>query len=342
MIRRNALLSLSSVLITAIALLAPSSLAAAQAAGTGQALEIGPPVISITGDPGQSLSTNISLRDVSASDLYVTSQVNDFEAGGEDGTPKVILDNSVSPFSIKNWIPPITPSTLKSRQVKTIKVAINIPINAAPGGYYGIIRFTGVPPELKGSSGVSLNASLGSLVFIKVSGQAKEQINIEEFSVNSGDGQATSLLQGKPITFVQRVKNTGNTFEQPTGIVTIKDMFGKTVATLQVNSEQRLVLSDSTRKFEQKLDDSVIGNKILFGKYTADFTLTYGGSSTEIKQSISFWVIPYTLIAVIIIALIIAFFALRLFIQRYNRMIVGKATGVTRIKKPRIHIRRRK
>ena len=119
-------------------------------------------------------------------------------------------------------------------------------------------------------------------------------------------------------------------------------MFGKTVATLQVNSEQRLILSDSTRKFEQKLDDSVVGNKILFGKYTADFTLTYGGSGTEIKQSISFWVIPYTLITVIIVALVIAFFALRLFIQRYNSMIVGKATGVTRSKKPRTSIRRRK
>lgn len=334
--------SLTAVLIVAIALLAPASFAAAQSAGTGQALEIGPPVISITGDPGQTLTTNISLRDVSASDLYVTNQLNDFQANGEDGTPKVILDNSVSPYSIKSWIRSISPLTLKSRQVKTIKVTIDIPAAAAPGGYYGIIRFTGVPPELKDSSGVSLNASLGSLIFIKVNGQAKEQLNIEEFSTNSGNGKATWLLQSKPITFVERVKNTGNTFEQPTGIVVVKDMFGKVVANLQVNADQRLILSNSTRRFEQKLDNSVIGNKILFGKYTADFTLTYGASSNEIKQSLTFWVIPYTLIALIIVGLIILFFILRYLIRRYNNMIVGKATGISRSRKPGLSIRRRK
>lgn len=333
MTRTKKLLSLASVFITAFALLNPSGIASAQSTGGGQALEIGPPVISITGDPGQTVEATISLRDVSTTDLYITGQVNDFEANGEDGTPKVILDDKTTPYSFKSWVKTIDPLTLKPKQIKTIKVSISIPANASPGGYYGIVRFTGVPPELKGS-GVSLNASLGSLIFLKVNGQAKEELTLTEFSANTGGG-ASSLLEGAPLNFVQRVKNTGNTFEQPVGLVTVKDMFGKTVATLPINEEKRLILSDSTRKFEQKLDSSVIGDKVLFGKYTAELVMTYGTSNTEIKKEITIWIIPYKLIGGAIIALIIVFFVLRFLIRRYNRMIVGRATGTKKAKKSR-------
>lgn len=333
MTRTKKLLSLASVFITAFALLNPSGIASAQSTGGGQALEIGPPVVSITGDPGQTVEATISLRDVSTTDLYITGQINDFEANGEDGTPKVILDDVTTPYSFKSWVKPISPLTLKPKQIKTIKISIAIPSNASPGGYYGIVRFTGVPPELQGS-GVALNASLGSLIFLKVNGQAKEELTLTEFSANAGGG-ASSLLEGAPLNFVQRVKNTGNTFEQPVGLVTVKDMFGKVVATLPINEEKRLILSDSTRKFEQKLDSSVIGDKVLFGKYTAELTLTYGTSNTEIKKDITIWIIPYKLIGGAIIALIILFFVLRFLIRRYNRMIVGRATGTKKVKKSR-------
>ncbi|MFY9228155.1 MAG: hypothetical protein WAO28_02410 [Candidatus Microsaccharimonas sp.] len=335
MIRTKKFLSLASVFITAFALLSPSGAALAQSTGGGQALEIGPPVVSITGNPGQTVEATISLRDVSTTDLYITGQINDFEANGEDGTPKVILDDKTTPYSFKSWVKPIDPLTLKPKQIKTIKVSISIPANASPGGYYGIVRFTGVPPELKGS-GVSLNASLGSLIFLKVSGQAKEELTLTEFSANTG-GNASSLLEGAPLNFVQRVKNTGNTFEQPVGLVTVKDMFGKVVATLPINEGKRLILSDSTRKFEQKLDSTVIGDKILFGKYTAELVMTYGTSNTEIKKEITIWIIPYKLIGGAVIALIIIFFILRFLVRRYNHMIVGRATGTKKTKKSRHH-----
>ncbi len=328
---RKKFLPLVGVFITVFALISPV-IVAAQSTGGGQALEIGPPVISISGNPGTTVETTISLRDVSTTDLYITGQINDFEANGEDGTPKVILDDTTTPYSFKSWVKPISPLTLKPKQIKTIKISISIPANASPGGYYGIVRFTGVPPELEGS-GVALNASLGSLIFLKVNGQAKEELSLTEFSANAGGG-ASSLLEGAPLTFVQRIKNTGNTFEQPVGLVTVKDMFGKVIATLPVNSETRLILSDSTRKFEQKLDSSVIGNKVLFGKYTAELTV-YGSNNTELKKEITIWIIPYKLIGGAIIALIVVFFVLRFLIRRYNRMIVGRATGTKAAKKSR-------
>lgn len=291
----------------------------------GQALEIAPPVLNLTAKPGETIRTQIALRDVSTSKLKVTSQINDFVAAGEDGTPKIILeaDAEPSPYSMKAWIAPLAELTLDPKQIRNLPVVIRVPADAAPGGYYSVVRFTATAPEMK-DTGVSLSASLGSLILVRVSGDAKESMEIEEFAIQK-DGQSGSVFQSTPLTFVERLKNTGNIHEQPTGLVTITDMFGKKVATLPINSPPRNVLPGSIRKFDQPLDQTVIGNKKLFGKYTASFTMTYGDDKQELTVTKTFWVIPYTLIAIIIFALIAGFFILRVLIKRYNKRIISNA-----------------
>jgi hypothetical protein len=291
--------------------------------GSGQALEIGPPLISLTANPGDTLQADINLRDVSSGNLLVTSQVNDFIANGEDGTPKVVLEDEANPYSLKTWISAIEPLTLKSKELKKLTVTINIPGNASPGGYYGVVRFTGTAPELQ-DTGVSLSASLGALIFIRINGDAQENMSIEEFSVNK-DSSDGPLFESTPISFVERVKNNGNVYEQPSGKITITDMFGKDVATINVNLPPGNVLPASIRKFEQTLDSSTLGNKIMFGYYKAHLKVSYGDSNQEVSSDLTFWVIPYRLITVIVVGLLLAFFVLRLVIKRYNRHIISKA-----------------
>jgi hypothetical protein len=293
---------------------------------TGQALEIAPPVLNLTGDPGQVLKTQISLRDVSSGALLVTGEVNDFTASGEDGTPKIIMDDSEpNPYSLKSWVAPLPKLLLEPRQIENLPVTIRIPADAAPGGYYGVVRFTATAPELDGQ-GVSLSASLGALILLRVNGDIKESMAIEEFSIATAGGTVKSMFESTPLTFIQRIKNTGNIHEQPTGQVLITDMFGKKVAGVNVNLEQRNVLPQTIRKFEQTLDKSVLGNKKLFGKYTATLTLKYGANKQTITSTKTFWVIPYTLIGVGIAVIIGGFLILRFMIRRYNSHIINQAT----------------
>ncbi len=328
---RAGLLVASLGLITATTLVLPADAQTPPSApagpnNSGQALEIAPPVINLTADPGQVIKTQISLRDVSSGKLLVKGQVNDFVAAGEDGTPKILLDeenDEPNPFSIKSWVAPLPELVLEPRQIRNLPVTITVPKNAAPGGYYGVVRFTATPPELEGT-GVSLSASLGSLVFVRVNGEAKEAMEIEEFSINK-DGKTGTFFESTPINFVERLKNTGNLFQQPSGQVSITDMFGKKIAAVNVNLPPRNVLPASIRKFEQPLDSSVIGNKKLFGRYTAELKLTYGTNKQTISETITFWVIPYKLIAIVLVALIGGFFLFRFLIRRYNQRIIGKA-----------------
>jgi hypothetical protein len=141
--------------------LGTESAQAASTPSTGQALEIAPPVISLTVNPGQTTQVQIYLRDVSASNLVVSNQVNDFVAAGQDGTPKLLLkETKNNPYSMKAWIAPLANLNLVPKEVKSVIATINVPANASPGGHYGVIRFTGTPAGLSGQ-GVSLSASLG-------------------------------------------------------------------------------------------------------------------------------------------------------------------------------------
>lgn len=295
-------------------------------AGTGQALEIAPPLITLTVNPGQTIHTQLNLRDVAAGKLLVSAQVNDFTAAGEDGTPKILLnEKGTTPYSLKTWVSPLPSMIMSPQQIKKLSVTIHVPRTASPGGHYGVIRFSAVPPELKGT-GVSLSASLGALVLLTVRGAINDQLSVQEFSANSG-GKTGKLFESAPINFVERIKNTGNSLEQPAGQVTVTDMFGKTIAGVNVNLPPRYILPSTIRKFTEPLDSSVIGNKRLFGLYHATLKLTYGQDKKTLTQKLSFWVIPYKLILGVIILLVGGFFFLRTFIRRYNRRIISKAQG---------------
>jgi hypothetical protein len=325
--------SLRAVAITLGALFAVLPLSPAFAATTpvannnnvGQALEIAPPVLTLNANPGQVIRTKISLSDISSGNLVVKGQANDFIAAGEDGTPKILLDTKqVSPFSLKDWVSPLPQLLMKPREIRNLPITFSIPANASPGGHYGVIRFTATPPDLSGS-GVSLSASLGSLVLITVSGKTSDQLSVASFTTEKA-GKAKSLFESTPITFVTRLKNTGNVQEQPVGRIIIKDMFGKTVAGLNVNLPPHYVLPSSIRRFESSLDPSVIGNKHLFGHYTASLTTSYGpGAKQTVTDTLSFWVIPYRLIIAIVVILIVGFFVLRYVIRGYNQRIINRA-----------------
>src|SRR5665213_89209 len=92
-------LTYTSLMVFALGMVSPAALAATPApaqsksstANNGQALEIAPPLVYLTVNPGETVKTQILIRDISSGDLIVTGQVNDFVADGETGAPKVLL-----------------------------------------------------------------------------------------------------------------------------------------------------------------------------------------------------------------------------------------------------------
>lgn len=323
--RRIIILALISQ-IAVYSVAAPVALAAAQpnTPNAGQALEIAPPVVSLTVNPGQTVTVPIYLRDIAKTNLVVTGQTNDFVAAGEDGTPKILLDSTDSdPYSMKGWVESLPSLNLVPQEIKAMTVTLKVPKDASPGGHYGVIRFTATPPNLD-TTGVSLSASLGALMLLTVSGKINENLSLGEFST-SQNGHTGSFFETAPITFAELFKNDGNVHEQPAGQIIVKDMLGRTLAGININMPPHNILPASSRKFEEALDQHAIGNKMLFGRYTATLSVTYGADKQVLTSSLAFWVIPYRLIGIAAILIVGGFFILRFLIKRYNQHIIAQS-----------------
>lgn len=333
----------TAIRLTAAAILLASLLFLAQKpvlAQSGQAFSITPPLLELQANPGETLTTEIKLTNLSNDELLIKTQFNDFGAKNESGEPNIIFDdNQNTPYSLRQWLTPPTPFKIGSKETKVVKFPITIPKNAEPGGHYAVIRFTGTTPEME-ESGVSLSASIGSLVLLQVAGDVKEKTSITEFFSATPQFSKSSFFESGPIGFVTRLKNEGNVHSKPTGTIEITDMFGRKVTSARVNGDPadskntpKSVLPQSIRKFEQTLPD-----QWLFGKYEAKLNLSYGQNQPPLTSSVTFWVIPYKLIGLALLAITALFFGLRFALRRYNAHIIakaqaGKSGGTLKIKR---------
>lgn len=288
---------------------------------TSQGIQVSPVIVEANADPGQKLVLDIQVRNITPLPLIAKGVVNDFVAKDEAGNPNIILDTDepAGTYSLRSWVKEAPNVLLSGQETKSYSFTVDVPKNAEPGGHYGVIRFTAVASELIGDdSALSLSASIGTLVLLRVSGDVKESARVEEFFV-SRNGKKAGFFESGPINLTERIKNTGNIHVKPTGEVIVKDMFGRAVASLKVNDPPKNVLPDSIRRFEQELS-----KKWLFGRYTANLNLTYGTTNQVLTGQLVFWVIQWKFIVAALLFLIALFFILRFAIKKYNSMIARK------------------
>lgn len=318
--------TLAGVMVASL-LASPFALAASTSptpATPGQGLEISPPVFELNANPGQSVNIQVKIRNITQTTLEVTGAVNDFGAGPqEDGSPQLLFNEvGTTRYSLKTWVTGVQNILLAPQQLETANVDISVPQNAEPGGHYGVVRFTGVPPSLKGE-GVALSASVGALILLRVNGDVIDQLNLAEFAAGTQTGVDTwntqDFFEHGPVNFLVRLQDTGTVHEQPVGTITVKNFFGGTVGTVQVNSKSGNILPGSYRRFVQSLP-----NKELFGHYTATLALRYNGTKT-LSGTFGFWVIPWILILLVLIGAIVIFYLLKIGIKKYNEHIIALA-----------------
>ena len=289
-------------------------------ADSGGGIEIAPVLVEVSATPGQTITTSIRLRNVAKIPFFLTPHMDDFTAKGEDGEPMVLGDSETAPsYSMKSWIVSPGDIELVPNVYKTVAVTINVPKDAEPGGHYGVIRFASDQAKGKNNTGVSLTASVGTLLLVKVSGKINESLEYLTFHAGSGSG-ATHFFQKSPITFTQRVRNNGNIHEKITGQLVILDSSGKKVAGLNINEKRGNILPSSVRAFSETWKTNAI-----FGHFTATAHLAYASGKTLESPIISFWIIPYKLIGFGILGLILLYGLLRILGSRY-RFSVSKAS----------------
>lgn len=320
-----------SCLLIAIALIVgfvpPSSSSAASSGGNG--LRVSPVRTDLTAYPGKSEKVTINVTNVTTLTAELQTIINDFIANpNESGEPAIIFNpNQYAPsHSLKRFASTGGNFTLRPGEQKNVVININIPANAAGGGYYGAVRFAPASNTNGPNENVSLAGSVGSLILVKVPGDINEKLTIASFDARVNDRPSTFFLNDKDIDAVVRFQNQGNIQEQPFGKVVLKNRSGKVLGAYEVNNfnPPGNVLPDSTRKFTIPLKDKV-GS---FGQFKLEGNFGYGSNGQLLSATTTFYVIPLWLIiafiAVVALLVFIVFGVPRL-IKAYNRRVLRKA-----------------
>ena len=309
-------------LLTLGLVIAPAAPALAQSEN-GSGLSISPTRTELSIKPGEAGTVSITLKNVTKGNVTAKALVNDFEADNDTGEPKLITDDSKqSAATIRNFLLGLDDIPLKPGEQKEIIVPVQIPSDASPGAYYGVIRYQAVPVT-EGSQGagqVALTASVGSLVLIEVPGNITEKIQI----LSAGaliSGKAGSVFTKKPNQVGIKIKNLGNSFAKPFGQVQVQNMSGKNVQTYELNNStpRGNVLPAAERTFRDELKGVSTP-----GRYKIVANISYGSGGEVLNYTSTFWYVPVWLLIVLAVLLVVLTGSAFYLFKRYNSRSISR------------------
>ena len=282
-------------------------------------LQVSPPIIEVTIDPGDTYSDFIKFQNLSDIDtLELYPLMLSFVAKGEEGGQEFIEDSEeTTNFSLAQWINISTDKVfIEPLERIVLPFTITVPVDAEPGGRYGAVLLGNQPLVPEGGSNVALGARTGTIILAKISGDVTESAILTEYRVGKDS------YQYPPVDFSIRIENVGNIHVKPEGEIEIKNIFGKSVDRVLVNEAGGNVLPESIRKFTPSWER----DKFTIGKFTAALSLEYGvDNPMELSETISFWVLPLKEIIIVVVALILVVILFFVLVKTYNKLIVKKA-----------------
>src|SRR3989339_1284152 len=256
---------------------------------------------------GESMVKNISVTNRVDRTVRFKLSAEDFIGTDNPKEPLVLLGDTNSPYSLKDFIvPEIREFSLEFGEKITIPVTVSVPTNAEPRGYYGALIISNDPDKLSAETTKEVEGKtrfisrIGSLFLLRINGEGKEQGELEDFKVV---GPTKMFYSQRPTGFEIAYKNTGNVHLVPYGTITIKNIFGQVIKTLPVDAY--FALPNSTRYREVNWTPG-----FSLGRYTANLSLYKGYNNEYAESKFAFWVIPWKILIPVFlgIMLVIALF----------------------------------
>jgi len=262
-------------------------------------LIVGPVRQEVILNPGESEQVEVRFYNQSAEPISGQLEVVDFIVTSADGAPTLIDDPSLaSPkFSGARWITlPYNQITIAATDRVKIPVSIQVPVNAKPGGRYVAIYFQpGLNAPQTTATGVS--SRLASLLYIKVNGDILENALVTQF-------YAPGFFEYGPVTVNTEILNRGDYHIRPKAIIAMTNIFGTLVD--QVSLREENIFPEASRTFTNE-----IGPKWLFGRYKLALRGSYGTSGKALETMTYVWVIPWRIIAIVILAIILLYILIK-------------------------------
>lgn len=272
-------------------------------------LSIQPVKVSETMQPGQTVTGEILLKNVSDVAVVVDVSKQDFlPVAGADSIQ--FVQGAPGVTTVKDWITidSVSSFSFAVGESKAISYSITAPLDAEPGGHFGVMLFKATDAEQEGT--LKVGTQVGMLVLVAIPGNRLEQGNVQEFTTKR-------FIQHGPVSFQMKFENTGTVHFEPRGTIAIYNMFGSHVADVPI--EGQVVLPRGIKTLTEEWQVS----RLLVGRYTAVASIVAGGEEIG-TQTIEFYAFPLWYTLGFLGCLIVVFFVIRFIKRRVKISIVSQ------------------
>lgn len=269
---------------------------------------VGPGKVELTLNPGESKTIEVTLANRMGDDRIFDLIVEDMKGSENPEQTVVLLGDDRGPYSLRDYFSvPEWSFMLQHGRKAHIPVTVTMPADVEPGGYYGSVLFTTTskPNENKAQGAAAIISRIGVLFFVTVPGAGNYDGELETFSAKS-----TYFTEG-PVPFQLLFRNRGNMNLNPSGEITIRNMIGTAVDTIEV--EPWFALPGSLRLREVEWNRAA-----LMGRYTAEAVIKRDYEDRVDRMTVSFWVIPVVPAAAFVAGLFVLFFIIRFFATNFE------------------------
>jgi hypothetical protein len=273
---------------------------------------VGPAKAESIVSPGEVKEIRLTVENRTGKAQFFQISFEDFGPSDNPEETVTLLGEKTSNTTLKNFLHVNQNEfVLEHGDRAIIPVTISLPANVTPGGRFGsvIVRAlqnrTGVDVNDRAYTGATLIGQIATLIFVTISGDTVSKGQLISFTAKNNQ----RIFSGDEIPVRLMYENTGNVHLNPYGGITVKNMFGKIVAKIPLEPWFALPESVRTR-------DSLILSKGMFGKYTATAEVNRGYGDIVDEKTISFFVIPYSVVVLIAILVAGAAWVVRMVIKR--------------------------
>jgi hypothetical protein len=290
----------------------------------GISLQISPLPIELNTKPGTSTGADLRVRNAGTKTEKLQVRLL---AVSEDDNGQVHLSNPTSSDEWAHWVS-FDRQTFDapSNQWQTIKMTVNVPKSAAFGYYFAVeyLRATELAPQ---PGKAAARGAVATFILLNADAAgAKREAQIVGFLA---DRKSYEFL---PANFMVKVRSTGNVHVAPHGNIFI-GRGGKQVGVIDVNANRGNILPKGSRFFESAWSDGFPvhqtkttgdgqplldkkgnprkslkwdfshANRLRFGHYTAHLVMVYDNGQRDVpmEASVSFWVVPWRVIGILLI-----------------------------------------
>ena len=293
-----------------------------KAEASALSLSVDPSIIEINAIPPTTVTSSLSIRNKSDTQITLQIQLKLFKAKEENGELEYsretleILKN----IQILDTDMPVENITLGPKQQKSLNLNINIPQDINISDYYFSIVFVSTnSPPIESNSSIN-QIGIAANVLLSIGAKKIPKATIEEFS-------SKIFFEKGPVPFTIRVKNTGTHFIKPKGEITIKNMFGQNVGKLDLKRvnvlsdsiraipnniyEQELRLKDNLNtktknSFDFKHPIALWKENFLLGLYTATLSISMSDEGPTFIRTAYFLAFPFQALIIIVVMAILA------------------------------------